>query len=91
MLTTCVQIEDYGLIGNMRTCALVATDGGLDYMCWYASAHSSWCGAWLILKALFRLTIGLLPYTGQMQWRTFHNQPDQRGSMHDQAALSLLE
>ncbi|KAF2495191.1 hypothetical protein BU16DRAFT_383239 [Lophium mytilinum] len=27
-------IEDYGLIGNMRTCALVATDGGLDYMCW---------------------------------------------------------
>jgi hypothetical protein len=28
-------IEDYGLIGNMRTCAMVATDGGLDYMCWY--------------------------------------------------------
>lgn len=27
-------IENYGLIGNMRTCALVATDGGLDYMCW---------------------------------------------------------
>ncbi|KAF2807860.1 glycosyl hydrolase [Mytilinidion resinicola] len=27
-------IGDYGLIGNMRTCALVATDGGLDYMCW---------------------------------------------------------
>ncbi|KAH7091094.1 Six-hairpin glycosidase-like protein [Paraphoma chrysanthemicola] len=26
-------IEDYGLIGNMRTCAMVATDGGLDYMC----------------------------------------------------------
>lgn len=29
------QIEDYGLIGNMRTCALVATDGGLDFMCWF--------------------------------------------------------
>lgn len=28
------QIEYYGLIGNMRTCALVATDGGVDYMCW---------------------------------------------------------
>jgi GH15 family glucan-1,4-alpha-glucosidase len=28
------QIEEYGLIGNMRTCALVATDGGLDFMCW---------------------------------------------------------
>ncbi len=27
-------IEKYGLIGNMRTCALVGTDGGLDYMCW---------------------------------------------------------
>ncbi|KAF2147161.1 glycoside hydrolase family 15 protein [Aplosporella prunicola CBS 121167] len=27
-------IEHYGLIGNMRTCALVATDGGLDFMCW---------------------------------------------------------
>jgi len=27
-------IEDYGLIGNMRTCAMVSTDGGLDYMCW---------------------------------------------------------
>jgi len=27
-------IENYGLIGNMRTCALVGTDGGLDYMCW---------------------------------------------------------
>jgi GH15 family glucan-1,4-alpha-glucosidase len=27
-------VEDYGLIGNMRTCALVATDGGLDFMCW---------------------------------------------------------
>ncbi|KAF2203884.1 glycosyl hydrolase [Delitschia confertaspora ATCC 74209] len=27
-------IEDYGLIGNMRTCALVGTDGGLDFMCW---------------------------------------------------------
>lgn len=29
-----VPVEDYGLIGNMRTCALVATDGGLDFMCW---------------------------------------------------------
>ncbi|TKA63717.1 hypothetical protein B0A49_06953 [Cryomyces minteri] len=27
-------IEHYGLIGNMRTSALVATDGGLDFMCW---------------------------------------------------------
>ncbi|KAF2088455.1 glycoside hydrolase family 15 protein [Saccharata proteae CBS 121410] len=27
-------IEHYGLIGNMRTCAMVATDGGLDFMCW---------------------------------------------------------
>jgi GH15 family glucan-1,4-alpha-glucosidase len=27
-------IEDYGMIGNMRTCALVGLDGSLDYMCW---------------------------------------------------------
>ncbi|KAI9835268.1 MAG: hypothetical protein M1819_002412 [Sarea resinae] len=27
-------IENYGLIGNMRTCAMVGVDGGLDYMCW---------------------------------------------------------
>lgn len=27
-------IEHYGLIGNMRTAALVAIDGGLDFMCW---------------------------------------------------------
>lgn len=27
-------VENYGLIGNMRTSALVATDGGIDMMCW---------------------------------------------------------
>ncbi|KAK3397805.1 Six-hairpin glycosidase-like protein [Sordaria brevicollis] len=27
-------IENYGLIGNMRTCALVGMDGSLDFMCW---------------------------------------------------------
>ncbi|KAF1984425.1 glycoside hydrolase family 15 protein [Aulographum hederae CBS 113979] len=27
-------IENYGLIGNMNTCALVATDGAVDFMCW---------------------------------------------------------
>ncbi|KAI9673905.1 MAG: hypothetical protein M1817_002111 [Caeruleum heppii] len=28
------KIENYGLIGNMRTCALIGVDGGLDFMCW---------------------------------------------------------
>lgn len=28
-------IEHYGLIGNMRTCALVGIDGSIDFMCWY--------------------------------------------------------
>ncbi|CAI6095512.1 unnamed protein product [Clonostachys chloroleuca] len=27
-------IEDYGMIGNMRTCALVGVDGSVDFMCW---------------------------------------------------------
>ena len=27
-------IENYGMIGNMRTCALVGMDGSIDYMCW---------------------------------------------------------
>ncbi|KAK0392454.1 hypothetical protein NLU13_1949 [Sarocladium strictum] len=27
-------IEDYGMIGNMHTCALVGMDGSLDFMCW---------------------------------------------------------
>ena len=27
-------IENYGLIGNMRTCALAGMDGSIDFMCW---------------------------------------------------------
>ncbi|KAI9751763.1 MAG: hypothetical protein M1835_001172, partial [Candelina submexicana] len=27
-------IESYGLIGNMRTCALVGIDSGIDFLCW---------------------------------------------------------
>lgn len=27
-------IENYGMIGNMRTCALVGIDGSIDFMCW---------------------------------------------------------
>lgn len=27
-------IEDYGLIGDMHTCALISKAGSLDYMCW---------------------------------------------------------
>lgn len=29
-------IEDYGLIGDMHTCALVSKSGDLDFMCWPA-------------------------------------------------------
>ncbi|KAH8881246.1 Six-hairpin glycosidase [Thozetella sp. PMI_491] len=27
-------IENYGLIGNMRTCAMAGMDGSVDFMCW---------------------------------------------------------
>ncbi|KAL3456750.1 Six-hairpin glycosidase-like protein [Aspergillus heterothallicus] len=27
-------IEDYGIIGDMHTCALVSKSGSIDYMCW---------------------------------------------------------
>jgi GH15 family glucan-1,4-alpha-glucosidase len=32
--TSYIAIEDYGLIGDMHTCALVSKAGSLDYMCW---------------------------------------------------------
>ncbi|KAK8114508.1 hypothetical protein PG999_006577 [Apiospora kogelbergensis] len=32
--TDYLPIENYGMIGNMRTCALVAMDGSIDFMCW---------------------------------------------------------
>lgn len=27
-------IENYGIVGNMRTCALIGMDGSCDFMCW---------------------------------------------------------
>lgn len=28
------KIEDHGVIGDLRTCALIANDGAIDYFCW---------------------------------------------------------
>ncbi len=36
-VTGYLPIENYGLIGNMRTCALVGIDGSIDFMCWSVS------------------------------------------------------
>ncbi|KAF2853669.1 glycoside hydrolase family 15 protein [Plenodomus tracheiphilus IPT5] len=39
-----VPIEDYGLIGNMRTSAMVSSDGSIDYMCWpYFDSPTVFC------------------------------------------------
>ncbi|KAK6842104.1 hypothetical protein PG987_002964 [Apiospora arundinis] len=39
--TDYLPIENYGMIGNMRTCALVAMDGSIDFMCWTKAATSA--------------------------------------------------
>lgn len=36
-------IEDYGMIGNMHTCALVGTNGSVDFMCWYEAGFFPTC------------------------------------------------
>ena len=38
-------IEDYGLIGDMHTCALVSKEGSIDFMCWpQFDSPSIFCG-----------------------------------------------
>ncbi|RHZ67166.1 glycoside hydrolase family 15 protein [Aspergillus thermomutatus] len=32
--STYTSIEDYGLVGDMHTCALISKNGSLDFMCW---------------------------------------------------------
>lgn len=34
-------VEDYGMIGNMHTCAMVGIDGAIDFMCWYDMINHS--------------------------------------------------
>jgi hypothetical protein len=65
-------IEDYGMIGNMHTCALVGMDGSLDFMCWYALSCTSFITSSALKtdknlhfrQARVRLTISVLSSLG---------------------------
>ncbi|GAD93675.1 glycosyl hydrolase, putative [Paecilomyces variotii No. 5] len=74
-------IEDYGIIGDMHTCALVSKNGGLDFMCWPVfDSPSVFCrlldkdkGGWFSINPDPKLTpIGkqrYLPYTNMLETR----------------------
>jgi hypothetical protein len=69
---------------------MVATDGGLDYMCWYAYSLRITYRR-LTVKASLRFTIGLLSDLGQRQGWSLCDQSYQRRSVHYETTIPSFQ
>lgn len=74
-------IEDYGFIGNMRSCALVARDGSIDWLC-LPRFDSDACFAALLGdedNGFWRIApSGKYPRRPALPWRHGHPRDDVR-------------
>ncbi|KFX99286.1 hypothetical protein V490_01852 [Pseudogymnoascus sp. VKM F-3557] len=86
-------IEDYGLIGNMRTSALVGIDGSLDFMCWPDFDSPTVFGRLLDAEKGGYFTISPrdgVPYTTKQQYLPSSNILQTR-YIHEDGAMDLID
>src|SRR5262245_38479572 len=63
-------IEHYGIIGNMRTAALVGLDGSIDWLCWPQFDSPSVFGAILAADKGGRFHIA--PASAEMRYKQYY-------------------
>ena len=63
-------IEHYGIIGNMRTAALVGLDGAIDWLCWPRFDSPSVFGAILDADKGGRFLIA--PASAEMRYKQYY-------------------